>query len=151
MIHNPKLNYYFEAYGGATGPVLHELVEGPYVDSIIYPIYLDQDAAVLALQKGEIAMFLNPRGLAKGFEDRLKATPGVQIISNPPWGFHYLAFNMRREPMNNKAFRVAIATLINREYLAESVFQGVITPCTPRCLMPTRFGITPISWSTGRV
>lgn len=128
VIHNPKLNYYFEAYGGATGPVLHELVEGPYVDSIIYPIYLDQDAAVLALQKGEIAMFLNPRGLAKGFEDRLKATPGVQIISNPPWGFHYLAFNMRREPMNNKAFRVAIATLINREYLAESVFQGVITP-----------------------
>ncbi|MEN3009531.1 MAG: ABC transporter substrate-binding protein [Candidatus Bipolaricaulaceae bacterium] len=127
-IRNPKLNYSFEAYGGATGPVLYELTEGPYVDSIVYPIYLNQEAAVLALQKGEIAMFLNPLGLAKGFEDRLRATPGVQIISNPPWGFRYLAFNLRREPMNYKAFRVAIATLIDREYVAESVFQGIITP-----------------------
>ena len=128
VIDNPRLGYHFEAYGGATGPVLHELVEGPYVDSIIYPIYLNQDAAVLALQKGEIAMFLNPLGLAKGFEDRLKATPGVTIISNPPWGFRYLAFNMRREPMSYKAFRVAVATLIDREYVAQSVFQGIITP-----------------------
>ncbi|MFN3346670.1 MAG: ABC transporter substrate-binding protein, partial [Candidatus Bipolaricaulaceae bacterium] len=42
--------------------------------------------------------------------------------------FRYMAFNMRREPMNYKAFRAAIATLIDREYVAESVFQGVITP-----------------------
>lgn len=128
VIRNPRLNYYFEAYGGATGPAAHELIEGPYVDSIIYPIYLNQDAAVLALQKGEIAMFLNPLGLAKGFEERLKATPKVQIISNQPWGFRYLAFNMRREPLSYKAFRVAVATLIDREYLAHSIFQGVITP-----------------------
>ncbi|MCS7240188.1 MAG: ABC transporter substrate-binding protein [Candidatus Bipolaricaulota bacterium] len=127
-IENPRLGYQFTAYGGATGSVLYDLVEGPYVDSIIYPIYLNQDAAVLALQKGEIAMFLNPLGLSKGFEDRLKGTPGVQIIANPPWGFRYLAFNMRREPMNYKAFRVAVATLIDREFVAESVFQGIITP-----------------------
>jgi ABC-type transport system substrate-binding protein len=128
VIDSPKLGYRFEAYGGATGPVLYDLVDGPYVDSIVYPIYLNQDAAVLALQKGEIAMFLNPLGLAKGFEDRLKATRGVQIIANPPWGFRYLAFNMRREPMSYKAFRVAVAILIDREYLGESVFQGIITP-----------------------
>lgn len=86
VIHNPKLNYYFEAYGGATGPVLHELVEGPYVDSIIYPIYLDQDAAVLALQKGEIAMFLNPRGLAKGLRTGSRLRPVCRSSPTHPGG-----------------------------------------------------------------
>lgn len=39
-----------------------------------------------------------------------------------------MAFNMRRTPMDNLAFRQAIATLIDREFLAEGVFQGIIVP-----------------------
>ena len=128
IIDNPSSGFHFEAYGGETGAVKLSLTDGPYVDSILYPIYLNQDSAVMALQNGEIALFLNPLGLQKGFRQRLEASPNVEIISNPPWGFRYLAFNMRREPMSYKAFRVAVATLIDREYMANSVFQGIITP-----------------------
>lgn len=127
-IENPRLKYAFAGYGGTTGKLALSLTEGPYVSSILYSIYLNQDAAVLALQKGEIATFLNPLGLAQGFQQRLAATPNVQIISNPPWGFRYMAFNMRRAPMDNSAFRQAIATLIDREFLAQTVFQGIIVP-----------------------
>jgi len=129
VIDNPALGFHWEGYGGAsTGDMKLQLVEGPYVDSIIYTIYLNQDAAVLALQKGEIAFMLNPLGLQRGFKERLSGTPNVKIIENPPWGFRYIAFNMRKPPMSYKAFRQAIATLIDREYLAETVFQGIITP-----------------------
>ncbi len=127
-IANERLGYSFSGYGGVTGPAKLALTEGPYIEGILYSIYLNQDAAVLALQQGEIGFFLNPLGLASGFQDRLKRTPNVQIVSNPPWGFRYLAFNMRRTPMDNLAFRQAIATLIDREYLANSIFQGIITP-----------------------
>lgn len=125
-IENPKLGFSLEGYGGVTGKVDLSLTEGPYVDSILYSIFLNQDAAVLALQGGQIATFLNPLGLARGFQQRLATTPNVQIVSNPPWGFRYMAFNMRRTPMNNAAFRQAVATLIDREFLAEGVFQGII-------------------------
>lgn len=127
-IANPRLGVDFAGYGGVTGKLDLSLTEGPYVESILYSIFLNQDAAVLALQRGEIATFLNPLGLARGFQQRLAATPNVQIISNPPWGFRYMAFNMRRTPMDNAAFRRAVATLIDREFLAQEVFQGIIVP-----------------------
>jgi len=127
-IENPALNYRFSGYGGKTGTVKLSLAEGPYVSGLLYTIYLNQDAAILALQRGEIGFLLNPLGLASGFQERLKRAANVQLVSNPPWGFRYMAFNMRRSPMDNLAFRQAIATLIDRGYLANNIFQGIIVP-----------------------
>ncbi len=141
-IANPKLGFDLEGYGGVTGKLDLSLTEGPYVDSILYSVFLNQDAAVLALQGGQIATFLNPLGLASGFQQRLAATPNVQIVSNPPWGFRYMAFNMRRAPMDNAAFRHAVATLIDREFLAEGCSRGSSSRCTRPFLIRTRSGTT---------
>jgi ABC-type transport system substrate-binding protein len=128
VIDNPKMGIHLEAYGGATGDVIISTTDGPYVDSIIYPIYLNQDAAVLALQQGEISYMLNPLGLAKGFRERLAGAANIEIIENPPWGFRYMGFNLRKPPMSYQAFRAAVATVLDREYLAENVFKGIVFP-----------------------
>ena len=56
----------FSAYGEPGGETVLEYVEGPYSESTIYSIYGSQDAAVLALKKGDIDFMLNPSGAVQG-------------------------------------------------------------------------------------
>ncbi|MCL4407177.1 MAG: ABC transporter substrate-binding protein [Thermotogae bacterium] len=124
----PSLNQNNTYYGTPEGTVNNKFVTGPYVDSIIYRIYQNQTAAVSALLKSEVDYILNPNGLQKGFIQQLQTNPNVKIVSNPSLGFQYIAFNMRRYPMNNKAFRVAIAYLIDRDLLANKILGGNTNP-----------------------
>ncbi len=124
----PLLNQNNTYYGTAEGTVNNKFVTGPYVDSIIYRIYQNQTAAVSALLKGEVDYILNPNGLQKGFVQQLQTNPNVKIVSNPSLGFQYIAFNLRRYPMNNKAFRVSIAYLIDRDLLANKILGGNTNP-----------------------
>ncbi|MFQ5793486.1 MAG: ABC transporter substrate-binding protein [Candidatus Bipolaricaulia bacterium] len=120
--------YKFTAYGTPRGPVQLEVEAGPFVDSTIYSIYSNQAAAVLALQRGDIDFIINPLGLQRGFLSQLQGAAGVTIVENPANGFRYLSFNVRREPFNIVQFRQAIATLIDREFVSESVLQNVALP-----------------------
>ena len=115
-------------YGKAEGKVLHDFTVGPYVDSIIFRIYQNQSAAIQALLKGTVDFVLNPNGLQKGFQAQLKTNPHIKMVSNPANGFRYIAFNMRRYPMSLKAFRVAIAYLVDRNLLCNKILQGVAIP-----------------------
>lgn len=105
-----------------------EVVTGPYVDAVHYRIYGNQATAVLALQAGQIDFIFNSLGLERGFHDQLRGAPGVTLIENPSNGIRYLAFNLRREPMRRLAFRQAVATLIDREFVTDRVLQGVALP-----------------------
>ena len=118
----------FTAYGEPSGETVLEYVEGPYSESTIYSIYGSQDAAVLALKKGDIDFMLNPLGLSKGLQEQLQGEAGLTTIENASDGLRYLGFNFRKEPMDNKAFRQAVATLIDKEFLVDTVLQGVAIP-----------------------
>lgn len=117
-----------EAYGTATGPVELQISRGPFVSGVIYSVYGTQDAAVLALRSGEVSYTLNPSGLASGLKKQVENQPGISTISNPANGFRYLGFNTRREPQNIKEFRQAVATIIDKEFLTDTVLQGVAFP-----------------------
>ena len=112
-------------YGDASGDVALEFTRGPHADSVIFSTYSNQDAAVLALQTGEIDYMLTPLGLQRGFQERLAKEPGVSVVANAPNGIRYLGFNLRKAPMDNKAFRQAVATLIDKEFVTATVLQGV--------------------------
>ncbi len=127
-IANDRLGYRWSGYGQPQGDVDLEITLGPYVETVLYSIYQNQDAAVLALQRGEIDFILNPLGLQKGFQERLTQVANIKFISNEPYGFRYMAFNFRRPPMNLAAFRQAVATLIDREFVTQNVLQGVAMP-----------------------
>jgi ABC-type transport system substrate-binding protein len=83
---------------------------------------------VLALKKGDIDFMLNPLGLQRGLQEQLKDQAGLATIENPSNGFRYLGFNFRRPPLDSKAFRQAVATLIDKEFLTRTVLQGVAIP-----------------------
>ncbi len=120
--------YNYSAYGDSGENKALEYTVGPHVDSAIYSIYGSQDAAVLALKKGDIDFMLNPLGLSKGLQEQLQGQEGLTTIENSSSGVRYLGFNFRRAPMDNKAFRQAVATLIDKEFITETVLQGVAIP-----------------------
>ena len=120
--------YEFTAFGEPAGETILEYTEGPNSESTIYSIYGSQDAAVLALKKGDIDFMLNPLGLSKGLQDQLAGEPGLTTIENTSDGMRYLGFNFRKAPMDDRAFRQAVATLIDKEFLVDTVLQGVAIP-----------------------
>jgi len=97
-------------------------------DRTIFNFYSSNDAAILALQAGEIDYFLSPLGLPSGLLNRVLLDDGLNVDTNPSNGFRYLAFNFDREPFNDLAFREAVAWLIDRDFLADSILQGVVQP-----------------------
>jgi len=120
--------YEFVGYGDPTGDISLRFETGPFVDSVLYNIYGDQATGVLALIKGDIQYFFHPLGVAAGFRDQLKAAAGVSIVENESNGFFYLSWNMRRAPFNDLAFRQAVATLIDRAFVTDTIMKGVAFP-----------------------
>ncbi len=127
-IKNPNTGFEWSGYGEPKGEKQLELVTGPYVDSIIYRMYLNRAAAITALINGDVSFIFNPLGLQKGEADQLAKVANVKLISNSVNGFRYMCFNMRRFPMNIKEFRQAIAALIDREFLTSRVLGGQAFP-----------------------
>jgi ABC-type transport system substrate-binding protein len=118
----------FLLYGPAEGDVELEFIIGPHVDSVVYSVYGSQDAAILALQNGDVDAVLNPLGMQRGLTSRLLGDPNIEVLENPTNGFRYLSFNNRRRPMNDCAFRQAVAALIDKEFVTGTILQGVAFP-----------------------
>ncbi len=123
-----KTGVYEVKIGTPTGDKIVEYTQGPYASGVIYTLYGTQDAAVLALKKGEVDFMLNPLGLSRGLMDQVTNQPGINVIANSVNGFRYLAFNCRRAPMKDVAFRQAIAYLIDKEFVTKTILQGVAFP-----------------------
>jgi ABC-type transport system substrate-binding protein len=101
---------------------------GPYIGEATFSLYGGQDAAVLALKNGEVDYLLNPLGMQRGLMAQVQDDPNLTAVVNPTNGFRYLAFNMRREPMSVPGFRDALALMIDKEFMANNVLQGVAFP-----------------------
>ncbi len=117
-----------EMYDGTgTGDVTLQYTDGPYAKDVIYSIYSDQNAAILALKSGDIQFMLNPSGLNTGLKNEVLGSPELTLIANASNGFRYLSFNMRKSPMSFLGFRQAIACLTNKEFL-QTLLGGAIIP-----------------------
>lgn len=101
---------------------------GPDAAAVVYTIYGTQDAAILALRNGEVDFVLNSLGLQRGLADQIRNDPNLTVIENPTNGYRYLSFNNRRRPMNDCAFRQAVAVLIDKEFVTNTILQGVAYP-----------------------
>lgn len=101
---------------------------GPFATEETQSLYTSQDAAVLALKEGEVSYLINPLGMQRGLQAQVIDDPNLETVVNPTNGYRYLAFNMRKEPMSIPAFRKAMATIIDKEFMANQVLQGVAFP-----------------------
>ena len=115
-------------YGDGSGAVEYEYTEGPFATDVTYSIYTDQNAAVLALTNGEVDFMLNSLGLQRGLQSLVLAEPSLDIVVNPANSYRYLAFNTRKFPMSEVAFRQAIGCMVDKDFMANNVLQGSALP-----------------------
>ena len=117
-----------QLYGSGTGEETLRFTEGPFSPNIIFSVYPSADVAYLALADGDLDLVLNPIGVPAGQVEIATRDGGVRVHRNPGNGFIYLAFNMRREPMSDLAFRQALELLIDKEFVAKRVLQDTVSP-----------------------
>ncbi|MFQ5406788.1 MAG: ABC transporter substrate-binding protein, partial [Anaerolineales bacterium] len=118
----------FQLYGDGSGEAILDFTGGPYAPQVVFSIYGDQNAAFLALADGEIDYVLNPLSLARGLREQAQQGSDVVTYTNADNGLFYLAFNMRKLPMALPEFREAVDFLIDKEFVADTVLQGSVTP-----------------------
>lgn len=116
-------------YGGAgTGDVVAQYVEGPFVGEIIWVEHGTKDAAYEKLEAGELDFVYDPLGMTSGLRAELAVNPDLDFSVNQSEGFRYLAFNVRKAPMSDLAFRQAVGTIIDKELISETVLAGAVFP-----------------------
>lgn len=130
---NNRVEYYEPnwkfAFGGEPGTALkYDYVTGPDVDKVLYRLYKNQDAMLMALKKGDIDFWMNSQGLTKGFRQELAKESNVEIVVNPSNGYRYMVFNRNKYPFDILEFNQAVATLIDREMVCNDVLQGAAMP-----------------------
>ncbi len=115
------------AHGDPTGEVETEYVEGPWFENTLFSVY-NADAALLALDAGEVDFVLTPNGLSRGQVEQISQNPNISFVANPANGFRYLGFNFDVEPLNDPAIRQAIACQIDKQFLTQNLLQGAAIP-----------------------
>ena len=105
----------------------------PYIDGMLFKIYASVQAAVFALQLGEIDII--PWSVPPEYVGDLSVDPNVGIESNAEKGFFYLGYNMRSSPLgypNNDPsqgddglhLRKAIAHVIDKKTIVIDLLQN---------------------------
>lgn len=96
---------------------------GERPDRVEYHVYPDESALVAAVAAGAVDSSLTPSGITPERLSNITGEPGVRVMTSPGNGIRYLGFNLERAPMNDVAFRNALALLLDREQLAETIPQ----------------------------
>ena len=125
---NPVLGYEETLLGEGAGAVDLEYVVGPHAENASFNIYGNQDTAILALTNGDVDYVFNPLGLEQGFRNRVEAADDLTLVSNANNGTRYLGFNVRKPPFDSLEFRRAVAILIDKEFVTQTVLQGTAFP-----------------------
>ena len=107
------VSYANEGYHRAGGP-----------DIVEYHIFGDEESAVASLADGEIDYILTPKGLTAESAASLDAHTDVELAESPGHAIRYVGFNLHRQPMSDRAFRAALALLVDRSAMSEATGAG---------------------------
>ncbi len=105
----------------------------PYIDGMLFLIYKTPQAAVFALQAGEIDVI--SWSVPPDFVADLVADPNVEISASEQKGFHYLGYNMRKSPFGYPSndplqgdhgyyLRKAMAHVIDKNTIVTTLLQN---------------------------
>lgn len=112
-----------EDYWNAESPTTEGVLN---FDTIEYRFYTQRDISFEAFQKGEFdqfAVYTSSRWIKETSEDRFDKNWIVKqsIYNQNPVGFQGFAMNMRREPFNDRNVRRALAHLLDRKRMNETI------------------------------
>lgn len=86
------------------------------------------EATMGALKSGEINFLSDYTGDPALLADLAKSNPNIKVAEALDIGFKYIAYNERRTPFNDVAFRRALSAAMDREALASDAFGGAAVP-----------------------
>ena len=107
--------------------------QGAYVDQVVFRVYTDENAMVLALQNNEIDVCAN--FLSASSVSQLKTNPAYQIDSVGSLGYALISFSQTNPLLQDVHIRQAIAMCCNRDALVAIAMMGsaipMYTPISP--------------------
>ncbi len=100
--------------------------EPPANDRVIVQYFDRSSALKLALEQGEVDLAW--RTLTPTETEDLRTAEGVQVLEGPGAEIRYLVFNLKLEPGDEQAVRQAVAMTIDRQAIADTVYEGTVKP-----------------------
>jgi peptide/nickel transport system substrate-binding protein len=94
----------------------------------IYRVIPNVEATLGALKRNEINFLADYNGDPKLLYDLAKSMPALKIDKAVDLGMQFLAYNERRPPFNDVAFRQALSAAIDREEMANDAWDGKAVP-----------------------
>lgn len=109
--------------------------EKPHADGIDYVILKDEDTAWVEFQAGNLDFTGIPSGQLEAAkakygvsDDGLEVAPEKQALTGPEVAIYCIAINNKNGVLSNVALRQALSLAINRQAIAETVYEGVCDP-----------------------
>jgi oligopeptide transport system substrate-binding protein len=95
------------------------------IDQVNFIPLADSAAAARRFQAGEVLSTVNiPANQIK----TLRAQLGAQVSVTPQLGTWYLTFNNDKPPFNDRRVRTALSMVLDREFIADQVWNGSMAP-----------------------
>lgn len=144
-----------QVYGGeASGKVVAHHVVGPFISGVNWIGYENAAAAHDARAAGEVDFVIDGDGLSFTEYNEAASQGDSKLSISQADGFRFLAFNLRKPPMSDPVFRHAVATVIDKELVASSLFNGTVFPTytitPPGLSTSSSTEVTRPGWSNGR-
>ena len=86
------------------------------------------EAALGMLRSGEINFLTDFAGDPQVLLDAAESDGDLEVVSTVDIGFRYIAFNNRRPPFDDPAFRAALSSAVDRRLIVNAAFKGFAVP-----------------------
>ena len=100
--------------------------EAPLNSRVIIQYFDKSSALKLAIEQGEVDIAY--RSLTATEISDLEGADGVEVVEGNGTEIRYLVFNLEHEPGSNLAVRKAVAQTIDRQAIADNVYNGTVKP-----------------------
>jgi peptide/nickel transport system substrate-binding protein len=99
----------------------------PKVDKIQFLVMKDESARIAALRSGQVHI----SSITSDAAEILNNQSNLEIINYPSLNYTYAGFNTSKEPFNDPKVRLALSYVIDRQQIAEIVYNGQATVTGP--------------------
>lgn len=125
-------------------PHLDRFGDGFSFDGLTFSVVPSDGAAVGLVKQGKVDATATP--IARDAIPRVAEVEGLALLLEAsPWCYH-VGYNHRRPPFTNPRFRRAVARLLDREYVTNSLFAGYATPAVSP-LADTDYAVSAATWN----
>lgn len=105
-----------------------EHFNAPKAERWILRIVPNVEAALGMLRSGEINFMGEFTGDPQVLMQAAEQDGDLEVVSTVDMGFRYIAFNNRRAPFDDPAFRKALSVAVDRQLIVKAAFKGFAEP-----------------------